>query len=177
MFRKQNQPSSVPICGFPRKLFSFSCFIHVLCLLPIQLPSGNDMKLRRQDAIWWESPPLDWTEPCNAGELSAEPWKRKTPCRIHLSHCCYQNNPKVSLHGTTGKLPNPRSPRTCNCSDTSWLLVVHQNTLYPSAIQHNYAEIHSPFKKCIQREKNHFPTNKQERIMGYIPSFSYDDQQ
>lgn len=53
-----------------------------------------------------------------------------------------------------------KSLRTCNCSDISWLLGAHQNTLYPSFIQHSYAEIHSPFEKSIQR--NHFPTNKQE---------------
>lgn len=82
------------------------------------------------------------------------------PHRINLSHCCYQNNPKASLHGTTGHSPDPQSLRTCNCNDISWLLVAHQNTPFPSFIQHSYAEIHSPFKKCIQR--NNFPTNKQE---------------
>lgn len=152
--------------------------IHALCHSQhIQPPSGNGMKLKRQNGLWWELPPLDWTEPCNAGEFSAEPWKRKTPHRIHLSHCCHKNNLKASLHGTTGNLPNPRRPRICNCSDISWLLLIHQNTLCPSTIQHSYAEIPSPIKKCIQTERTHFPTNKQERIMGYIPSFSCDDQQ
>lgn len=47
----------------------------------------------------------------------------------------------------------------------------------PSTIQHSHAEILSPLTKCVQIEENHFPTNKQERIMGYILSFSCDDQQ
>lgn len=145
-------------------------------------PSGNDMKwheIREAECPLTDEnyPPLDWTEPCNAWEFSAEPWQRKTPHGIHVSHCCYQNNPKASSRGSTGNFPNPRSLRICNCSDISWSVVVHQKTPYPSTIQHSYTEIHSPFKKCVQRERNHFPTNKQERIMGYIPSFSCDDQQ
>lgn len=43
---------------------------------------------------------------------------------------------------------------------------------YPAQLRRN-----SLLKKCILIEGNHFPTNKQERIMGYILSFSCDDQQ
>lgn len=97
--------------------------------------------------------PLDCTEPCNAGELSAEPWKRKTPYRISLSHCSYQNNPKASLHGTTGHLPNPSlsGPATAVTSPGCWGLTRTHFTphLFSTAMQKFTLHSRNPFRGII----------------------------
>lgn len=115
-------------------------------------PSGNDMKLRRQNVLWWELLPTGLNRTLQCRRALCRTLKKKTPHRIHLSHCCYQNNPKASSHGTTGHFPKCPSGHAIAVTSPGcwWFTRTHLTPqLFSTAMQKFTLHSRNPFRGII----------------------------